>query len=119
MLVTDIGFLVYWAVTIAGVIPPELAYKDYQNPILTDWNFSFVLLDVLASLTGLAGLRLKHKTLVIVSLVLTSTAGLQAISFWVLRGDFSPTWWLPNLWLLLFPVLALLSLESRDRPAVG
>lgn len=56
MLVTDIGFLVYWAIAFAQIIPPELAYKDYANPILSDWNFSFVVLDLAASATGLASL---------------------------------------------------------------
>ncbi|TCO62243.1 DUF5360 family protein [Actinocrispum wychmicini] len=107
MLGTDIGFLIYWTVVIAGIIPPSLAYQDYLNPILTDWNKSFLLLDVLASLTGLIGVRTRRRVLVVVSLVLTSTAGLQAVSFWLLRGDFTLMWWLPNLWLLLFPLPAI------------
>lgn len=106
MLVTDIGFILYWAVTVAGILPPELAYKDYLDPILTDWNYSFMVLDILASVTGLIGLRARNRTLVIISLALTFTAGLQALSFWTLRADFTLTWWLPNAWLLLFPIPA-------------
>lgn len=118
MLVTDLGFLVYWAVAFAQVIPPEFAYKDYTNPILSDWNFSFVVLDLAASATGLASLRRTSswRTLMTVSLTLTSTAGLQAIAFWALRGDFSLTWWLPNLFLLLFPIPALVALTCSATP---
>lgn len=28
MLITDIGFLIYWAIAFAHLIPPEFAYKD-------------------------------------------------------------------------------------------
>ncbi|MBB4945090.1 hypothetical protein F4556_000625 [Kitasatospora gansuensis] len=111
MAVTDIGFLLYWAVTLLALVPARYAYKDYENPVLSAWNYSFVLLDVAASLTGLAALRLSRRggqaaalPLMLVSLALTSTAGLQAIAFWALRNDFSLTWWLPNLFLLLFPL---------------
>ncbi|MFD6162245.1 DUF5360 family protein [Nocardia sp. NPDC060256] len=118
MLVTDLGFLVYWAIAFAQVIPPEFAYKDYTNPILSDWNFSFVVLDLAASATGLASLCRANgwRVLMTVSLTLTSTAGLQAIAFWVLRGDFSLAWWLPNLFLLLFPIPALIALTCNATP---
>ncbi|MEU2038039.1 DUF5360 family protein [Nocardia niwae] len=112
MLVTDVGFLLYWAIAFAQVIPPEWAYKDYTDPILSDWNYSFVVLDLAASATGLASLCRApgSRTLMTVSLTLTSVAGLQALAFWTLRGDFSPLWWAPNLFLLLFPVPALVTL---------
>ncbi|MGW4715269.1 DUF5360 family protein [Nocardia sp. NPDC004260] len=112
MLITDVGFLLYWAIAFAQVIPPEWAYKDYTDPILSDWNYSFVVLDLAASATGLASLCRAPgwRTLMTVSLTLTSVAGLQAIAFWTLRGDFSPLWWVPNLFLLLFPIPALVTL---------
>ncbi|WP_218004393.1 DUF5360 family protein [Microtetraspora niveoalba] len=112
MLVADVGLLVYWAVVFAGLIPPELAYKDYDDPILSDWNVSFVALDVAASVTGLATLccTAAWRPLMTVSLTLTSTAGLQAVAFWALRGDFTLAWWLPNLFLLLFPLPGLVAL---------
>ncbi|MEU6231724.1 DUF5360 family protein [Kitasatospora sp. NPDC047058] len=120
MVATDVGFLVYWAVTLLALIPAEYAYKDYLNPVLSDWNYSFVLLDVLASVTGLTALRLgrcgsagtagQAQPLMLLSLALTSTAGLQAVAFWALRGDFSPAWWLPNLFLLLFPIPGIVTL---------
>ncbi|MFJ6139351.1 DUF5360 family protein [Kitasatospora sp. NPDC092286] len=34
MMVTDVGFLVYWAATLLALIPAEYAYKDYDNPVL-------------------------------------------------------------------------------------
>ncbi|MER7453948.1 DUF5360 family protein [Nocardia beijingensis] len=112
MLITDVGFLLYWAIAFAHVIPPEWAYKDYTDPILSDWNYSFVVLDLAATATGLASLCRSpgRRTLMTVSLTLTSVAGLQAIAFWTLRGDFSPLWWVPNLFLLLFPIPALVTL---------
>lgn len=42
-------------------------------------------------------------TLAIVSEVIGST-GLNAITFWVIRGKFDWTWWLPNLYLMLYPL---------------
>jgi hypothetical protein len=126
MTVADVGFLVYWTVTLFALIPAEYAYQDYADPVIGDWNYSFVPLDLAAAVTGLAALRLGRRTetgnahpLMLISLVLTSTAGLQAIAFWVLRGDFAPEWWLPNLFLLLFPLPAIVLLVRRmalERP---
>ncbi len=61
-----------------------MAYKDYTDPVLSDWNYSFVVLDLAASATGLAALcrTTGWRTLMTVSLTLTSVAGLQAITFW-------------------------------------
>ncbi|WP_282796912.1 DUF5360 family protein [Streptomyces sp. CC224B] len=126
MLVTDLAFLLYWSVALLGLIPAAYAYKDYDDPVMSDWNYSFLPLDVAASATGLASLYLcrrerrtgsPHRTawrpLMLVSLTLTSTAGLQAVVFWALRGDWSPTWWIPNLALLLFPVPAIVRLTRH------
>lgn len=46
----------------------------------------------------------------VISLALTSAAGVMALNFYVIRGDFDPAWWLPNLWLALFPAVALVRL---------
>lgn len=129
MLVTDVGFLVYWSAALLGLIPAEYAYKDYDDPVMSDWNYSFLPLDVAASATGLASLhlcrrarrdgrphRIAWRPLMLVSLTLTSTAGLQAVVFWALRGDWSPTWWIPNLALLLFPVPAIARLLRQEAP---
>jgi hypothetical protein len=39
-LVVDLGFIAYWAITLAGVIPDEYLFKNYDNPILSAWNWS-------------------------------------------------------------------------------
>ena len=77
----DLGFIAYWAITLAGVIPDEYLFKDYDNPILSAWNWSFLPLDLAISATRL-----------------------MAVSFWTLRAEFDPACWLPNLFLLLYPI---------------
>jgi hypothetical protein len=67
-LIVDLGFIAYWAITLAGVIPDEYLFKDYDNPILSAWNWSFLPLDLAISASGLTA------------------------------------WWLPNLFLLLYPL---------------
>lgn len=109
-LVVDIGFIFYWLITLAGFIPEELLFKDYDNPILSAWNWSFLPLDLFISFTGLWSIHLWRQNrdiwipLALISLVLTFCSGLQAIAFWTLRADFDPGWWLPNLFLLLYPL---------------
>ncbi|RJO74123.1 hypothetical protein D5S18_18390 [Nocardia panacis] len=106
MLVTDLGFLAYWIATAFGVIGVG------PDPFLRQWNWSFLGLDLAAIGLGLAGLALKGRAialpLLVVALPLTSAAGLMALNFYVIRGEFSPLWWIPNLWLLSFPILALI-----------
>jgi Family of unknown function (DUF5360) len=107
---TDVGFIVYWTITLLHIIPGEYLFKDYNNPILVAWNFSFLPLDLLISFTGFSSLFLYQKGLAawnqvaLISLVLTFCSGLQAIAFWAMRLDFDLTWWLPNLFLLVYPV---------------
>lgn len=106
---TDSGFLLYWLITAARLIPPEYLYNDYTNSLLVDWNWSFFPLDVLVSTTGFYSLYQRRigqpwRSIALLSLVLTFCSGLQALAFWVLRQDFDPTWWLPNLYLLLYPL---------------
>ncbi len=54
--------------------------------------------------------------LTLVSLVLTLCAGLQTISFWAIRFDFDPAWWLPNLFLLVYPLFFIprLAVENKS-----
>ena len=120
-LVVDFGFIAYWAITLAGVIPDEYLFKDYDNPILSAWNWSFLPLDLAISATGLSALRRakrgrRWKKLALVSLVLTSCSGLMAVSFWTLRADFDPAWWLPNAFLLLYPLWFLPALVRDSEP---
>ena len=30
-----------------------------------------------------------------------------AIAFWLIRGDFDPSWWIPNLYLMIYPLFFL------------
>lgn len=109
----DIGFIVYWIITALHLIPAEYLYNDYENPILVDWNWSFLPLDLLISFTGLTSIRLYRQNSAswerwaLVSLVFTFVSGLQALAFWTIRGDFDPTWWFFNGILLVYPLFYL------------
>ncbi|MFO0686223.1 MAG: DUF5360 family protein [Sandaracinus sp.] len=110
LLVTDLGFLVYWALTLGHVLPREWLFRGYDDATVMAWNLSFLPLDLVVSATGLGSIALTRscpsssRILLAVSLVATSISGLQAISFWALTGDFDPAWWAPNLFLLLWPL---------------
>ncbi|WP_053429395.1 DUF5360 family protein [Rossellomorea marisflavi] len=110
-LITDIGFIIYWLVTFMGWIPKEWAFKDYDDPHIVAWNWSFLPLDLLISATGLTSLYLlkrgypSWKGIALISHVLTSCSGLQAVSFWAWMKDFDAAWWGFNLYLLLYPFL--------------
>lgn len=109
-LITDIGFILYWLVTALHLIPESWAFKDYTNPILVAWNWSFFPLDMCISATGLSSIYLYTKKnqlwkkLSLISLVLTFCSGLQAVAFWALRLDFDISWWSVNLYLLIYPL---------------
>lgn len=115
LLLTDIGFLLYWCASAFDLFPPHWLYKDHHNPVLMAWNWSFAPVDLLASATGLCALWLARNgrsawsTWALVSLSLTFCAGLMAIAFWALRRDFDIAWWLPNLYLVAWPLWALRS----------
>ena len=106
---TDTGFVLYWLITLAGVIPAAYLFKDYSDPILVAWNWSFLPLDLMISATGFWSLYLHRQAnpawlpWALMSLTLTTCSGLQAVAFWTLRADFDPAWWIPNLYLLLYP----------------
>lgn len=111
-LVVDVGFVSYWVISALGVLPATWMFKDYDSPILHAWNWSFLPLDLSVSFTGFMTLRLarsgRHwRSWAVMSLTLTSCAGLQAVAFWALRRDFDPVWWIPNLFLLLYPLVFL------------
>ena len=115
ILVTDIAFMSYWALSVlvvAGIVnvPGEYLFNDYHNEYVFAWNWSFFPLDVLFALSGFWSLRL-HRAgnpnwlgVAIVSLVLTFCAGFMAVSYWAIRLEFDPAWWIPNLLLVIWPL---------------
>ena len=127
MLFTDLGMLLYWAVTAAMAlhlidIPGDWLFKDYHDPRVMAWNWSFLPLDLLLSVTGLAALRMESanhanwRIMATVSLTLTFCAGLMAIAYWLIVQDFDPAWWIPNLFLILWPLPFLYAmLRQRER----
>jgi hypothetical protein len=123
MLTTDVGFLIYWTLIATSALPADRMFADYDSPAVTAWNWSFLPLDVLASITGFLALRALRDTrpeasvLLPVSLTLTSTAGGMALAFWAISGDLEWSWWLPNAFLLLFPIPLLIHLARHPAPA--
>jgi hypothetical protein len=125
MIATDAGFVAYWLITLARVLPPEWLFKDYDNPILQSWNWSFLPLDLFVSASGFLALTAQRRgdaraaMLALVSLTLTSCSGLMAVAFWTLRADWSVAWWVPNLFLLLYPLPALSWIIARAARATA
>lgn len=109
-LITDVGFILYWLITILHIIPEALLFKDYSNPILSVWNWSFFPLDMCISLSGILCLFFYKKKrsywskIGLISLTLTFCSGLQAISFWAIRGDYDFLWWASNLYFMIYPL---------------
>lgn len=113
--ITDVAFLAYWALTAlfaAGLInmPPDLLYSNYHDPRVVGWNWSFFPLDVAFSLTGLAAVRVAAKgdpawrPWALISLTLSSTAGLMAIGYWLILWEIEPIWFGVNLVLFIWPL---------------
>ena len=117
MWIADVGFILYWTTTAFHLLPAEWLYADHDNPLMVAWNWSFFPLDMLASITGLWALLRPHQsdTLKTMSLTLTMVAGGMAIGFWGFRGEFDLSWWLPNLYLLLFPIPTLWQLITQKQ----
>lgn len=120
LVITDIGFLVYWFVTALGALPTAWLFKDYQNPILVSWNWSFAPIDLLASFLGLAALVVAKqranawRQFALMSVTLTFCAGFMALAFWVLRRDFEPLWLVPNLYLAVWPLFLVRQLVCES-----
>ncbi len=116
LLVTDLGFLAYWALSLGHVLPASWLYRDFAEPTTVAWNQSFLPLDLLVSATGLGSVALEKKCpgsarmLLALSLLGTSISGLQAIAFWAFKHDFDAGWWAANLFLLAWPVPFLIQL---------
>ncbi|MCI3133794.1 DUF5360 family protein [Phenylobacterium aquaticum] len=116
--ITDLSFIAYWAVAFAAQVglihlPAALMYSGYGEARVTAWNWSFFPLDLGFSLVGLAAVRAARRgeplwrPLALISLVLTQVAGLMAVGYWALLGEFDPSWFLPNLALVIWPLAFL------------
>lgn len=127
VLVTDLGFIVYWTVSLPlllglDVVPASWLFQDYRDPLVYAWNWSFFPLDMVLSICGLLAVR-RHsrhdpswRPLAAFSLALTFCAGFMAISFWAIRLDFDPSWWTANLFLAIWPCFFLPRL-ARSGPS--
>jgi hypothetical protein len=119
LLITDLGFILYWTMAALNLFPSEWLYKDHDNPILAAWNWSFAPVDLAASLLGLSSLALARRgseswsLAGILSVALTFCAGLMAVSFWAIRRDFDLWWWAPNIYLVLWPLIAVAQFVRR------
>ena len=83
------------------------------------WNWSFLPLDLLFSVIGLIGrfgnFNINRAELLSnISLSLMLCAGLMAVSFWSINGDFDPFWWSINLWLFLLSSWVLI-IKFREK----
>lgn len=112
---TDLAMLLYWMATGAKAlgwidVPGEWLYSDYDNPVVVAWNWSFLPLDLLFSVSGLLAAWLHSRgdqgweVLAIASLFFTWCAGFMALSFWAIRLEFDPVWWGMNLFLMAWPM---------------
>ncbi|MFT3928562.1 MAG: DUF5360 family protein [Myxococcales bacterium] len=122
MLGVDLGFIVYWVITLTHVLPAEWLYAHHDDPVMVAWNWSFLPLDLFVSATGLSAVAAARRgdarwvLLAMLSLAATSASGMNAIAFWALRGDFDLGWWAPNLALLLGPLPFAWRLWDSARP---
>jgi hypothetical protein len=116
--VSDSLMLLYWfIVTLDALgclqVPEEHLYSNYHQPWMVVWNWSFLPLDLLMSLTGLLALRLCRQhvgawyEVSLVSATLTFAAGFMAISYWTVAREFAWSWWIPNLALATWPIIYL------------
>lgn len=123
----DWAMILYWSVMgLAALrifsLPTEAMYDGYGEPVIDAWNWSFAPLDLGFAVAGLASLNFARKNdqrwvaLAIISLALTFCAGLMAVGFWVIRGEFNASWWIPNLLLMMVPAYwlpKLINLEAK------
>ncbi len=113
--VTDVAFILYWSVAALSEldivqVPPNLMYADFDDPRVIAWNWSFLSIDLMFSVFGLAAVNASRlgnpiwRPLAIISLTLTMAAGAMAVSYWSLLGEFDPVWFIPNLALVVWPL---------------
>lgn len=111
LLTIDFGFIIYWLLIALNLIPHEWVFQNYDDPNVRAWNWSFLPLDLAASLTGFFGIKGKGNfALLVSSSTLTMVAGGMALAFWSIQGFFNLGWWLPNLFLFVSGLMILIHL---------
>lgn len=110
-IVTSILFFSYWVVTIFFPSFRDSLFSDYANKDIASWNWSFLPLNFASvffgflSFTNIYHAAKASKCVGLVSMVLTFSSGLMAISFWVINGNNNLLFWLPNLYLIAWPIM--------------
>jgi hypothetical protein len=115
---TDLAFLIYWMMSglaQSGVIhvPRAWMYAHYDQPIVVAWNWSFLPLDLAFSILGLSAVAAARRgsaiwrPLATLSLAFTLAAGGMAVAYWTILREFDLTWFLPNLALVVWPLIFL------------
>ncbi len=113
--ITDVAFILYWTMATlselnAIEVPPNLMYADYDHPRVVAWNWSFLPIDLVFSIVGLAAVNASRRgspvwrPLAIISLTLTLAEGGMAVSYWAILREFDPAWFIPNLALVVWPL---------------
>ena len=123
LLAVDLQMLAYWALaSVRALGAVELSethlYEDYHLPVMVAWNWSFLPMDLVLAVTGLASVYrrkagLPWRGLAAFSLALSFCAGLMAISFWAIRGEFSWLWWGANAVYMIGPLWFLPRLQAH------
>jgi len=115
LLTIDFGFIFYWLLIALNLIPHEWVFQNYDDPNVRAWNWSFLPLDIAASITGFMGIKGKgNLALLVMSSTLTMVAGGMALAFWGIQGFFNLGWWLPNLFLFVAGLIFLVRLVNSQ-----
>jgi len=115
LLTIDFGFIFYWLLIALNLIPHEWVFQNYDDPNVRAWNWSFLPLDIAASITGFIGIKGKgNLALLLISSTLTMVAGGMALAFWGIQGFFNLGWWLPNLFLFVAGLIFLVRLVKSQ-----
>ena len=115
LLTIDFGFIFYWLLIALNLIPHEWVFQNYDDPNVRAWNWSFLPLDIAASITGFMGIKGKgNLALLVMSSTLTMVAGGMALAFWGIQGFFNLGWWLPNLFLFVVGLIFLVRLVNSQ-----
>jgi len=115
LLTIDFGFIFYWLLIALNLIPHEWVFQNYDDPNVRAWSWSFLPLDIAASITGFMGIKGKgNLALLVMSSTLTMVAGGMALAFWGIQGFFNLGWWLPNLFLFVAGLIFLVRLVNSQ-----